>query len=134
MYQWRPKCFQSARCSAIRRGQGTHATATGDNSTDAVTVVNVFMRIRPWKLQGRNATRSRRRSQADLALERWREVDHGRRVRRDRIAQQHQATALLRELLERLRQSSGEGLGSRHRLVLVDFARTGLGHQLGELL
>jgi len=38
------------------------------------------------------------------------------------------------EFLERLRQSSGEGLGAGHRLVLVAFARTGFGHQVGELL
>src|ERR1700682_1051476 len=77
---------------------------------------------------------SRRRSQSDLALERWREVDRGRCVRRDRIAQQYQATALLRQFLECLRQGSSKGLGSRHCLVLVAFARTGLGHQVGELL
>src|SRR5436309_6910098 len=103
MYQWRPKCFQSARCSAIRRGQEGHAAMTGESATEVVTAIDVFMAYALGCSRATTTTRSRIRSQADLALERWREVDHGGRVRRDRIAQQHQATALLRELLERLR-------------------------------
>ena len=38
------------------------------------------------------------------------------------------------QLLQRLRQGSGECLGLDHRLVLVGLARTGFGHQVGELL